>query len=57
MAQVNTTPGKNQVFANKAVVPAISETGATGAKTIATNTVVNYMQNEPGKSQHDGIRN
>ncbi len=49
MAQVNSAPGQNQAFGNVAVAPASAEVGSTtGTKTIATNTVVKYMQSEPG---------
>jgi hypothetical protein len=50
MAQVNSTPGKNQIAANLAVAPAQSETGVTSTKAAAAATVVPYAQSEPGKS-------
>jgi hypothetical protein len=50
VAQVNSSPGQNQVFGTVAVVPAISEVGTvTATKTIATLTTVSYSQSEPGK--------
>jgi hypothetical protein len=54
MAQVNSTPGKNEVNANVVVVPGPAQPGAQSSRTFATNTTVSYMQSEPGK--HDGQR-
>jgi hypothetical protein len=55
MAQVNSTPGQNQVFGNAAVVPATFEVGATDTKTKATATIVKYNQTEPGRNGDTNI--
>lgn len=49
MAQINSTPGQNQINGNVAVAPAQTETGVTSAKVTAAATVVKYNQSEPGK--------
>ena len=53
MAQVNSTPGQNQVFANAIVATASSSSGASDTSAKANATVVPYMQAEPGKQPSD----
>jgi hypothetical protein len=49
MAQVNSTPGQNQIFGNIAVAAATSEVGTDGPKAFAAAKVVPYTQSETGR--------
>ena len=54
MAQVDSEPGVSQAAQSVVVPNVVVEPGASQGKVIASNTVVVYMQSEPGK--HDAKR-
>jgi hypothetical protein len=58
MAQVNSSPGQNQIAGNLAVTAATSEVGAEKSHVFATATIVPYAQAETGRqvTQSDPIR-
>jgi hypothetical protein len=49
MAQVNSSPGQNQVAGNVTVTSATAEVGTDQVKVAARAVTVPYMQVEPGK--------
>lgn len=49
MAQVNSSPGQNQVFANAVVASGRSQPGSSDQELKANATVVKYTQIEPGR--------
>ena len=50
MAQVNSTPGKNETIGNVTVSSGSAEVGSTSStKLTATLNTVSYTQSEPGK--------
>jgi hypothetical protein len=53
VAQVNSSPGQNQVFANAVVATASSSGGASDSSTKANAITVPYKQAEPGKQPGD----
>ena len=51
MAQINSSPGKNEALGNVTVSSASAEVGSTSStKLTATLNTVAYAQNEPGKA-------
>lgn len=56
MAQVNSTPGKNEVFANAVVASGRSQPGSVAAETFANSVTVPYVEREPGRhGEHGGM--
>jgi cytochrome c553 len=49
MAQVNSTPGQNQLFGNVSVVMSTAAAGASDSQAKAIAKFVPYMQSEPGR--------
>ena len=49
MAQVQSTPGQNQTFANIAVAVGPVQPGASQSRATSTATIVTYGQVEPGR--------
>jgi hypothetical protein len=49
MAQVNSSPGQNQVFGNAVVASGRAQPGSVDQETKANATVVAYSQSEPGR--------
>jgi hypothetical protein len=50
MAQVNSSPGQNQVFGNAVVASGRSQPGSVDQETKSNAIVVPYTQSEPGTS-------
>jgi hypothetical protein len=49
MAQVNSSPGQNQVFANAVVASGRSQPGSVDQETKSNAITVSYSQSEPGR--------
>jgi hypothetical protein len=49
MAQVNSSPGQNQVFANAVVASGRSQPGSVDQETKSNAIAVPYAQSEPGR--------
>jgi hypothetical protein len=56
VAQVNSEPGKNQIFANVTVSSAVAEVGTTDTKVKAAAIIVPYSQIEPGTTNDPALK-